>query len=144
MSVTDSEANFKARAKTVGLADDVVQLFVDAKVNAPSLFAFSSSYVPGGADERPFLDAMKLIMKRDPTVAEASSLRRLLHESYAVSQNSSSQWREVRTGLPSARPPRKDASLRRAEAQALGHPDRKGSRAGGPFGGLACEPIRRK
>ena len=81
MGVTDSEANFKARAKTVGLADDVLQLFVDAHVNTLSLSAFPSSYVPGGADERPFLEAMKAIMKRDPSVPEAPSLRRLLRES---------------------------------------------------------------
>ena len=99
MSVTDSEAN----AKTVGLADDVIQLFVDAKVNTLSLFAFSSSYVPGGADERPFLDAMKLIMKRDPTLAEASSLRRLLHESYAMSAAELKQSVERSEDMPTKR-----------------------------------------
>ena len=50
-----------------------------------SRFVFSSAYVPGQPDESAFVAALKRIMSRDPEVAELAILRRLLHESYALS-----------------------------------------------------------
>ena len=47
-------------------------------------FAFVSSFVPGGADETPFMAAIKSLLSRDPTVGELSVLRRLLAESYSL------------------------------------------------------------
>ena len=47
-------------------------------------FAFVSSFVPGGADETPFVAAIKSLLSRDPTVGELSVLRRLLAESYSL------------------------------------------------------------
>ena len=44
--------------------------------------AFLSSFVPGNTDEKPFTDAVVKVLGRDPSIAELSVLRRLLHESY--------------------------------------------------------------
>eukprot|EP00439_Symbiodinium_sp_Y106_P001838 s9507_g1.t1 len=85
MSVTDSVPTFKARAAALGLAADVVDLFLDAKVDTLSKYAFCSSYVPGQANESEFIAALKAVMKRDATVGELSCLRRLLHEAYSMS-----------------------------------------------------------
>ena len=85
MSVTDSVPTFKARAAALGLAADVIDLFLDAKVDTLSKYAFCSSYVPGQANESEFLAALKAVMKRDATVGELSCLRRLLHEAYSMS-----------------------------------------------------------
>ena len=49
-----------------------------------SKFAFSSSYVPGQQDEQPFRDAMDAALSNPPSVSEAATLRRLLHECYAM------------------------------------------------------------
>ena len=85
MSVTDSIPTFKARAAALGLAEDVIELFMDAKVDTLSKYAFCSSYVPGQSNETEFLTALKAIMKRDASVGELSCLRRLLHEAYSMS-----------------------------------------------------------
>ena len=85
MSVTDSIPTFKARAAALGLAEDVIELFMDAKVDTLSKYAFCSSYVPGQSNETEFLTALKAIMRRDASVGELSCLRRLLHEAYSMS-----------------------------------------------------------
>ena len=55
MSVTDSVANFRARATKVSVSSEVVDLLVGAGVDSLSKFAFSSSYYPGAADDTPFV-----------------------------------------------------------------------------------------
>ena len=77
MNVTDSIPTFKARAAALGLDESVIELFMDAKVDTLSKYAFCSSYVPGQANEAEFLTAIKAIMKRDASVGELSCLRRL-------------------------------------------------------------------
>ena len=47
-------------------------------------FAFSCSYSPGGADDSPFKELIKTVLKREATLVEASCLRRLFNESYAT------------------------------------------------------------
>ena len=84
MSVTASTPNFKVRATSLGLAGEVMDLIVDAGVVTLAKFAFSSSYIPGQADEAPFLKATKDMLKRDATVGELAVLRRLLHEAYSM------------------------------------------------------------
>ncbi|CAE7779729.1 unnamed protein product, partial [Symbiodinium necroappetens] len=74
-----------ARAAALGLDEDVIELFMDAKVDTLSKYAFCSSYVPGQSNETEFLTAIKAIMKRDASVGELSCLRRLLHEAYSMS-----------------------------------------------------------
>ncbi len=49
-----------------------------------SKFAFSSSYVPGQQDGQPFRDAMDAALSNPPSVGEAATSRRLLHECYAM------------------------------------------------------------
>ncbi|CAE7555695.1 SLC24A2, partial [Symbiodinium sp. CCMP2592] len=82
MAVTESKANFSSRAKALGLEDPVLVKFVDAGIDGMSKYAFLSSYVPGSTDERPFTAAIVKVLGRDPSIAELSVLRRLLHESY--------------------------------------------------------------
>ena len=84
MSITDSKANFEARALSLGLDHGVLQLIISGGVDTIAKFAFVSSFVPGGADETPFVAAIKSLLSRDPTVGELSVLRRLLAESYSL------------------------------------------------------------
>ena len=84
MSLTDSEPNFRSRCLALGLDEALVTTLVDSGINTISKYAFSSSYVPGMADETPFTNAIQTAMGRAPTVGELASLRRLFHECYAL------------------------------------------------------------
>ena len=79
MSVTDSVANFRARATKVSVSSEVVDLLVGAGVDSLSKFAFSSSYYPGAADDTPFVRFVASALGRDASVAEMTCLRRLFH-----------------------------------------------------------------
>ena len=84
MSLTDSEPNFRPRCLALGLDEALVTTLVDSGISTISKYAFSSSYVPGMADETPFTNAIQTAMGRTPTVGELASLRRLFHECYAL------------------------------------------------------------
>ena len=84
MSVTDSTPNFLARCVALGVSDQIQQELVAAGLDTISKYAFSSSYVPGQQDEQPFRDALLGALTNPPTVGEAATLRRLLHECYAM------------------------------------------------------------
>ena len=84
MSLTDSSANFRARADALGVDSAVLRLLVGGGLDTMSKFAFSSAYVPGQQDETRFVEALKSVMQRDPTIPELAVLRRLLHECYAI------------------------------------------------------------
>ena len=118
MSLTDSEANFKARATHLGLGEPVLQLLVDAGLTTLSLFAFSSAYVPGQSDEKPFQDAMKAALKRDPTVGELAVLRRLLHESYALTAAELKRSVDVTEDAPTRKLAQPERAQRRSTQQA--------------------------
>ncbi|CAJ1458021.1 unnamed protein product [Effrenium voratum] len=85
MSVTDSEANFRARAQALGLENNLVEKFVSAGINSLAKFAFSSNYVPGAGEDTPFVDAIQTVLDRDASLGELATLRRLHHEAYAMS-----------------------------------------------------------
>ncbi|CAE7606611.1 unnamed protein product [Symbiodinium sp. CCMP2456] len=84
MSITESVANFSARAQKLGLSDEVLQLVIDGGVDTLAKFAYVSSFIPGQSDETPFVTALKALLKRDATVGELSVFRRLHSESYAL------------------------------------------------------------
>ena len=84
MSLTDSAANFEASALKLGLDAAVLKLIVDGGVNTIAKYAFVSSFVPGGNDESPFLDAIKALLKREPSIGELAVLRRLHVECYSL------------------------------------------------------------
>ena len=84
MSLTDSEPNFRARATSLGIANDILEALCVNGVNTLAKFAFSSSYIPGNSDEAPFVAAMHAAIGRDPTVGELATLRRLFHEAYGL------------------------------------------------------------
>ena len=83
-SFGDSEAVFKDRVSAVGLDDAILKALADAGFKTLSKFAFSSSYVPGSADDAAFVTTVKTILKRDPNLSELASFRRLLHESFSL------------------------------------------------------------
>ena len=112
MSVTDSEAVFRSRCLAIGLKDDVVKLLQSSGLNTMGSYAFCSSYVPGSADEKPFLEVIKAALKRDPTVGELAALRRMLNESYAVS---SAEMKSMVEGQSEEQPNRKLPPAERAE-----------------------------
>ena len=82
MAITESKANFASRATALGLDEAVLAKFVSSGIDCMSKYAFLSSFVPGNTDEKPFTDAVVKVLGRDPSIAELSVLRRLLHESY--------------------------------------------------------------
>ena len=84
MSFGDSRPVFLQRARDVGLEDGVIKAFTDMHLDTMARFAFSCSYSPGGADDSPFKELIKTVLKRDATLVEASCLRRLFNESYAT------------------------------------------------------------
>ena len=84
MSLTDSEPNFRARAKSLGIADTILDSLCDHGLNTLAKFSFCSSFVPGNSDEGPFLTAMQAAIGHEPTVGELASLRRLFHEAYGL------------------------------------------------------------
>ena len=88
MAITESKANFASRATALGLDEAVLAKFVSSGIDCMSKYAFLSSFVPGNTGEKPFTDAVVKVLGRDPSIAELSVLRRLLHESYnlAVSE----------------------------------------------------------
>ena len=83
-SFGDSEAVFKDRVSASGLDDAILKALADAGFKTLSKFAFSSSYVPGSADDAAFVTTVKTILKRDPNLSELASFRRLLHESFSL------------------------------------------------------------
>lgn len=76
--------NLRSRI-ALGIDDAVVESFLRGGINTLSKFAFCSSFVPGAADEKPFTDAMQVVLGRVPTVGELACFRRLFHEAYAMS-----------------------------------------------------------
>ena len=84
MAFADSDAVFASRAKEMGLDEKVMKPLNDAGFTSMATFAFSCAYIPGTADETPFVDMLKTALKRAPELAETARLRRLFHESYAV------------------------------------------------------------
>ncbi len=84
MSFGDSRPVFIQRARGVGLEDAVIKAFTDMHLDTMARFAFSCSYSPGGADDSPFKELIKTVLKREATLVEASCLRRLFNESYAT------------------------------------------------------------
>lgn len=84
MSFADSQPVLEDRAKAAGLSEDIVQAVVDEGFNSLSKFAFSSSYVPGSGDDTAFTKTIRAVLKRDATLGEMASFRKLLHEAYSV------------------------------------------------------------
>lgn len=122
MSATDSTPVFKQRARLVGVPDEVVGKLVDSGLDTLAKYAFCSSYVPGQADERPFIDVVARALERDATVGELASLRHLLHEAYSMTGAELRQQVERQEDAPPkklAQPERADR-LRRQQAQLVG------------------------
>ena len=84
MSVVDSEAVFRSRAKAVGLSEEVLNLLKDGEISNMGNLAFATSYVPGSSDDKPFTEFVAQVLKRDATLGEMAKIRRLFNEAYAA------------------------------------------------------------
>ena len=83
-SFAESEAVFKDRVASTGLDETIYKALSDSGFKTLSKFAFSSSYTPGAVDESAFVKTVNQILKRDATLAELASFRRLLHEAFSL------------------------------------------------------------
>ena len=82
MSYGESAAVFSQRALEIGLTDANLKCLTDENITTMSRLAFCCNYTPG-QDEKPFIDLVKKLLKRDPNTLETSCFRRLFAESYA-------------------------------------------------------------
>eukprot|EP00435_Cladocopium_sp_Y103_P013398 s4340_g3.t1 len=84
MSYADSQPVFKDRATAAGLSEAIIQNLTDEKFDPLSKFAFAGGYVPGSGDDSEFVKTVKAVVKRDPSLGELASFRKLLHEAYSL------------------------------------------------------------
>ena len=117
MSITDSVANFGARATALGLKEDELNAIIASKVDTMAKFAFSSAYVPGQADDSPFVEAVEAMLGRPATVGELAVLRRLLHECFALTSAELKQSVERTEDAPTKRLAQPDRADRRERQQ---------------------------
>ena len=110
MAATDSKPVFRQRATVVGVPEAVIDKLVGNGLDTLAKYAFSSSYVPGQADERPFLAAIRGALERDATVGELAP-QHLLHEAYSMTGAELRQQVERQEDAP----PKKLAQPERAD-----------------------------
>ena len=79
-SAIDSEATFTARALELGMEKGFLDLLIKANVKSLGALAFVSPYQIGQADEKPLIDAVRDLIRRDVTTRELIPLRRLWFE----------------------------------------------------------------
>ena len=87
MSYTESQAVFESRLSAVGFDETVKKALLENGVTNLATLAFISEYNPSSSSEKPLLDTLEGLIKREPTVKEKSSFRRLFHEAYALATN---------------------------------------------------------
>lgn len=80
----ESKPVFKARAAQIGISDLILAALDEESLCTFGAFAFSCAFQPGGADETPFVEMIKKVISRDPTIGELALLRRLFFEAHAV------------------------------------------------------------
>ncbi|CAE7297403.1 unnamed protein product [Symbiodinium sp. CCMP2592] len=69
-STLDSAAAFHARALEIGLPADFLKLLEDGGVTTTGTLAFISPFQVGHSDEKPVIDALQTVVKRDLTQKE--------------------------------------------------------------------------
>ena len=69
----------------MGVAQEILDYFVIARIKTMGAFAWSSAFQPGQPDETPFLELVRRVIGRNADDAELSSLRRLYYESHTLS-----------------------------------------------------------
>ena len=80
----ESKPVFKARAAQIGISDLLVTALDNANICSFGAFAFSCAFQPGGSDETQFVNLVKKVIGRDPSIGELALLRRLFFEAHAV------------------------------------------------------------
>ena len=84
MAALESESSFIARATAIGLPAPLIQNLRDFNLLTFGKFAFSCAHQPGGNDETPLTEMVKVVIGRDPAVAELALFRRLFFESHTL------------------------------------------------------------
>ena len=85
-SALDSTAVFRDRCRQLTITDAVLQSLLAAGLDTMSKFAFSSSFVPGGIDDQPFVNMITAACGGvAPNAGQMALLRRLLMESHTMS-----------------------------------------------------------
>ena len=80
-TMMESEPVFKARCKSMGIADNYVKQLIDNDIKTMGKLAFVCGVQPGQADDKEFVDVMKTVLALDPIpVGTLSALRRLWFE----------------------------------------------------------------
>ena len=87
MTTSDSEAYFDGRMAAMGITAPTQATMRTNGWNTMSAFAFSSAYIPGQADDKPFVDAVLKSILGDlyATFPDSSRLRRLFFEAHTLS-----------------------------------------------------------
>lgn len=81
----DSEADFKARAKEIGVSETEISNLVAANYATFGKLAFACNYVPGQSSDAPLLELAAAITGVDPAPANRlPMIRRLVFESYSM------------------------------------------------------------
>ena len=86
MSSLDSEAFFQSRCLSAGLSQATIQTMTTQGWTTVATFAFGTSYSPGQADDRLFIDQiLKPLFGDPPNNVEIPKVRRLFYECHTVS-----------------------------------------------------------
>lgn len=83
MSLVDSNAVFEARARSIGLSEEVITAMAVKGWTTHGTYAFSVATQPG-ADEQAFLDGVIVPLLTTPDHPEAPKLRRLFFEAHTL------------------------------------------------------------
>ena len=70
MSYTESQAVFESRLSAVGFDETVKKALLENGVTNLATLAFISEYNPSSSSEKPLLDTLEGLIKREPTVKE--------------------------------------------------------------------------
>ena len=80
----DSAAVFAARAVAIGITPGGFEKLVAAGFNTMNKFAFSSTYAPGSADDKPLRDLLVEVLGEAPPLGQLAAYRRLFFEAYTL------------------------------------------------------------
>ena len=115
----ESKAVFTERLRSLNISQAIQDAFQASGLETMASYAFGCAFQPGQPDERPLIALLAQVIGRNPSLGEASSLRRLFYESHAlvithmqsqVSRNSDDAPRKI---MPAERAARHEAQQTR-------------------------------
>ena len=81
----DSTAVFKARALAIGISDAGTDAMILAGFDTMAKWAFASSYLPGAANDAPFIAVLTAFLAGPPSAGQLACYRRLFFEAHTTS-----------------------------------------------------------